>query len=317
MSLKNFSWKDVALFISAFILVLAVFLFIRSGQKETAVQPTGLSKIKISVSVPPLDNLVSSVAGDRADVQLIDSQKIDPREFIPLSKDTEGAFNSDLVFGAGAGLDDWVKDLKIEGARTYLLSDFVSNGSFSYKFIIGQDGRLAEISLPPSPYVWLSLRNAQTIIQNIARILGQTDPLNKEYYLNNAYDANFRIGEIYKKYLSEMAGLKKEKFLVFGGDAWEYLLEEMGLENGGAVVGYKKEGLSEDFPSNLAYSINKKTDKIFLDAGFFEETKDFLKEKISAYFGKLDPFGIYPAKNYADFMDDNLSEILKILKAEN
>lgn len=318
MLLRKFrsSKKDIALFLLIFCLMAVFFIFARNGQKNSDFLSEGsLSKTKISASIYPLYDIIKNIVGDRADVRLIISDQVDPREFIPTPRDKENAFNSDIIFGIGLGIDDWVLNLEVEDSQTYLISEFLPVKDFPNKSIVGKDGKEVK-ALLSSPYVWLSLKNAESIVQKVARIVGQFDPINKEFYLNNAYDYNFKLDELYKRYFSDIERLKKEKFFVFG-NFWGYLFDEFGLSDYYIINSNNADHLAGNFLDDFSLILEKKkVDKIFIDASSSEKSFETFKQKLFNYYiGTIDPFGINFKKSYLETMEQNLGEILRVLSS--
>ena len=90
-------------------------------------------------------------------------------------------------------------------------------------------------------HVWLSLRNATTLVNALAEKLQTIDPDNKDYYATTAADYTAKLGDLDSRYL---AAIKKAKIkTVLFGDRFpfRYLVDDYGLKYYAAFVGCSAE----------------------------------------------------------------------------
>ena len=90
-------------------------------------------------------------------------------------------------------------------------------------------------------HVWLSLRNATTLVNALAEKLQTIDPENKDYYAGTAADYTAKLGDLDSRYL---AAIKKAKIkTVLFGDRFpfRYLVDDYGLKYYAAFVGCSAE----------------------------------------------------------------------------
>ena len=78
------------------------------------------------------------------------------------------------------------------------------------------------------PHIWLSVRNAEIMVQNICAGLVQVDPANQAYYEKNCADYLEQLSELDSEIAQSLAGVENRRFIVFH-PAWGYLAHEYDL----------------------------------------------------------------------------------------
>ena len=120
-------------------------------------------------------------------------------------------------------------------------------------------------------HVWLSLRNATTLVNALAEKLQTIDPDNKDYYATTAADYTAKLGDLDSRYL---AAIKKAKIkTVLFGDRFpfRYLVDDYGLKYYAAFVGCSAE--TEASFETVAF-LAKKTDDLKLKSVLVIENSD-------------------------------------------
>ncbi|MCS7309271.1 MAG: metal ABC transporter substrate-binding protein [Armatimonadetes bacterium] len=79
------------------------------------------------------------------------------------------------------------------------------------------------------PHVWLSLRNAEHMVRNVAQALGDLDPTHRKEYERNAREVVQELRALQAELRARSRGWKQRKFIATHG-AYRYLAEEAGLE---------------------------------------------------------------------------------------
>ena len=89
----------------------------------------------------------------------------------------------------------------------------------------------------PDPHIWLSVRNAIIMVQNICAGLVQVDPVNKDYYEQNCADYLDKLSQLDEEIAVSLAGVENRRFIVFhpawGYFAHDYDLIQIAVEQGG------------------------------------------------------------------------------------
>ena len=89
----------------------------------------------------------------------------------------------------------------------------------------------------PDPHIWLSVRNAMLMVQNICAGLVEIDPANQAYYEQNCAAYLEQLGELDSEITEILSGVENRRFLVFhpawGYFAYDYQLVQIAVEKGG------------------------------------------------------------------------------------
>jgi zinc transport system substrate-binding protein len=87
------------------------------------------------------------------------------------------------------------------------------------------------------PHIWLSVKNAKIMVQNICDGLALVDPANKDYYDENCTDYWDKLVQLDSELAAELSGLRSRSFIVyhpaFGYFARDYDLTQIGVEQEG------------------------------------------------------------------------------------
>lgn len=109
----------------------------------------------IVVTTPMLGSLVSELVGDRATVDVLMPNGVDPHEYQPSAKDVEALGRADLVVENGLkleeGLEDALAQARDDGARIFTATDHVTLRPFG-----ADDAQEIAEHGPDDPHIWTS-----------------------------------------------------------------------------------------------------------------------------------------------------------------
>ena len=87
------------------------------------------------------------------------------------------------------------------------------------------------------PHIWLSVRNAKIMAQNICDGMVQVDAANKSYYEKNCANYLENLTKLDSELTNDLSGVKNRNFIVFhpafGYFARDYNLQQIGVEQDG------------------------------------------------------------------------------------
>lgn len=154
-------------------------------QRDNTVQQE--SRGYLAISVEPLRDLVSAVAGDEWDVVTLAGRGSNPENFDPTATTLRKASEAQLIFTTGGlGFEDEVAH-KLSGsaARIVDLSAAITplTGTHSCTCKGSEDHHHDETV---DPHIWNSLLNAAALTRTIGTHLAGIDPANAAYYIHNA-----------------------------------------------------------------------------------------------------------------------------------
>lgn len=203
-------------YISAFVLLL---LLLGCSAPGTARDGTS-----VVTTVFPLYDFAREVAGD-IDVELtcLTDSKADMHSFTPSSQDIMAIADCDVFVYVGGESDAWVADV---------LAQHPNKNRVVIRCFDALDGRLLSEEDTDEDecdeHVWLSLRNAQVMVDAIAEALGQADPENATAYVSNAAEYRAQLADLDARYEQALSCTDKT-LLVADRFPFAYLAHDYGL----------------------------------------------------------------------------------------
>lgn len=178
------------------------------------------SRLRVMVSILPQAEFVEAVGGDHVSVTVMVLPGREPHTYAPTPSQMVDLEKADIYFEVGSGLEFelvWMQ-------RFTELNDnmLVVNGSKDVRLMkMGEGGA-------NDPHVWLSPKNAMTMVQNLYHGLLKVDPQNASDYENNTRAYLQRLDKLDRNISDALAPLKNRNLLAFH-PAWGYFAEEYDL----------------------------------------------------------------------------------------
>jgi zinc transport system substrate-binding protein len=184
--------------------------------------------IMVVVTIPPLADLVEKVGRDRVKVITMVPPGASPHTYEPTPGQMALLSEADLYIKVGTPVEFelvWL-DKMIAMNRTMRVCD-ASDGVFLiHTHEPAHDHANANAV---DPHTWLSIRNAQTMIDNISRALASIDQEYDTMYYNNAIKFRARLDSLDQS-IADMVAQKKKKMFIVYHSAWNYFARDYGLE---------------------------------------------------------------------------------------
>lgn len=120
-------------------------------------------------------------------------------------------------------------------------------------------------------HVWLSLRNATSLVNELAVRLQTIDPENKDYYAGTAASYTAKLGDLDSRYLAAVKKTKNKTVLFGDRFPFRYLVDDYGLKYYAAFVGCSAE--TEASFETVAF-LAKKADELKLNNVLVIENSD-------------------------------------------
>ena len=209
------------MFRSAITLLLACVL-------PAAAQAALERPLRIGITLHPYYSYVSNVVGDRAEVVPLIPAGFNPHAYEPRAEDIKRIGSLDVIVLNGIGHDDFA-DRMIAASETPDVPTLEANREVPLLAATGLAARGAGKVVNPHTFLSISASIAQ--INNIARGLGQLDPDNARYYLQNARAYAKRLRGLRADALakvSEAPGAELRVATIHA--AYDYLVRDFGLE---------------------------------------------------------------------------------------
>lgn len=257
------------------------------------------NKIGVVVTVPPQEEFVEKVGGDRVKVTTMVPRGANPHTYEPLPEQLKDLTHAQIYVQVGSGLEFenlWMGRLKETNKNMMIL-----NSSNGITLIPNEDREDDENQF--DTHVWVSPRNAVVMVENIYQGLIKVDPGNAEYYRANK-----------DRYIQELAGEdnkiketlkgKSKKIMVYH-PAWGYLCRDYGLTQ----ISIEKNG-KEPTPQGMASLIDQAKKEnikvIFISPQFSRKSAESIASEIGGQVVIIDDLD----KNYIQ----NLGRVTEAFK---
>ena len=233
----------------------------------------------VCVSFPEYDwtrNIIGST--DSAEITYLLGSGMDIHNYQPGAKDMLTISGCDIFIFTGGNSETWTEDVLSNAGnkemKTIRLFD-----------LLGQDLKEEELKEGMEPeeededhggteydeHIWLSLKNAERLCENICDVICEADPSNSSAYHANLTSYTEKLRELDSEY-AEMADKASVKTVIFGDRfPFRYLMDDYGIDYYAAFPGCSAEtAASFETVATLA----DKLDSLQLDTVFIIENSD-------------------------------------------
>ncbi len=196
------------------------------------------AQVNVVVSIKPLHALVLGVMQGVASPELLLDSTQSPHHASLRPSDMRMLSNARLVFWAGPQLETYLpRVLRNLNSNTTVVS-LMDNPHLELLPQRGQNMHAherAEVTSerPADPHIWLSTRNADLMVEQIAQALIRLDPAHTPEYTRNTKHMHLQIEKI-RKQIGDKLEIKK-KFISYH-DGYQYFEHEFGLRNVGIIA---------------------------------------------------------------------------------
>jgi zinc transport system substrate-binding protein len=235
--MKNtFANKSIPFLIALAMIILLVLIATSCTTKvETK------TKLEVMVTIPPQAEFVEKTGGDKVNVTVMIPPGASPHTYEPKPQQMTVLSSAQMYAKVGSGVEFervWMDKL-IAQNKDMLVVD-CSHGvqlqtmeaTNAHENEDGDHDRGAM-----DPHIWMSPRNAQIMVQNIANGLIQVDPDNRDYYEHNRDAYLQQLEQIDQDICEALSRIENRAFMVyhpaFGYFASSYNLVMLSIETGG------------------------------------------------------------------------------------
>ena len=176
------------------------------------------AKLNVVASFSILGDMVSEVAGDKANVTTIVGPDADAHLYQPNTSDAIAVTEADLIFVNGMGFETWSAQL-IETSGTNA-AVVVATAGITPLLVEGE----------VDPHAWNSLTNGIIYVNNIEAALSAASPADAATFKANADAYRAKLTALHNRALADIAKLPQNKrVVVTAHDAFGYLANAYGL----------------------------------------------------------------------------------------
>ena len=232
---------------------------------------TNPDKLSVVATIFPEYDWVMNILGDtaeNAEVTMLLNSGVDLHSYQPTADDIIKISTCDLFIYVGGESDEWVEDALKNAPETLKainLLDVLGDSVKEEEVVEGMEAEDEEESDEPEldEHVWLSLKNAEILVDAIKDELVKIDADNTEAYIANASAYCDKLKNLDSQYKSAVENAKIKTVLFADRFPFRYLTDDYGLSYYAAFVGCSAEG--EASFETIAFLANK-TDELKLPA---------------------------------------------------
>jgi len=208
--------------------VIAVGLLLLSSLAMSARSPAATSrKLKVGTTLHPYYSFVVNIVGDRADVTPLIDAGFNPHNYTPRPQDMKRAMTLDALVVNGIGHDEFAFHIIEAAGMKQKLRLIYANDGVALIPLAGAGGDVRQVN----PHTFVSISAAVQQVYTIARTLGELDPPNASFFLNNARTYTTRLRRLKAEYMAQLADVDVSRFsCATMHDAYGYLMQEFGLQ---------------------------------------------------------------------------------------
>ncbi|SCN25065.1 putative zinc transport system zinc-binding lipoprotein AdcA precursor [Clostridium sp. N3C] len=287
LHLQNTDWgvfmfntkSKLLIFLMLFTLCLGLFA---GCSKEKNTKNT---KYSIVCTTFPQYDWVMKIIGDKSEsfsVTLLLDNGVDLHSYQPTAEDIATIANCDLFIHVGGESDAWVKDALKEKVNKDIqvinMVEALGDRVKDEEIVEGMedndehgDEQQHEDEHEKDEHIWLSLKNAEFLVKNIAEAIKKIDKEKESVYQRNSEDYIQQLRNLDKEYEKAIAGASK-KTIVFGDRfPFRYLADDYDLSYYAAFSGCSAE---TEASFETVVFLAKKVDELNLNTVFVIENSD-------------------------------------------
>ena len=216
------------------------------------------SKFSIVTTIFPIYDWVMNVLGDDpagAEVTMLLNSGVDLHSFQPTAADIMKISTCDMFIYVGGESDEWVEDALKEATNENMivinLMDLMGDAAKEEEVVEGmqeeghdhehEEGEEHEEGPEYDEHVWLSLRNASLLTNEISTAIQEMDPENADLYQANAAVFVEKLEALDEEYKAAISGAQFNTLLFGDRFPFRYLTDDYGLSYYAAFVGCSSE----------------------------------------------------------------------------
>lgn len=241
--------KICLVFVMAIVMIFTMTACGGAAQNKNAADD---GKLSVVTTIFPEYDWVREVLGDKAkdaELTLLLDNGVDLHSYQPSAEDIMKIAESDVFIYVGGESDDWVDDVVeksvTDKTKVIDLMDVIGEKAKEEEIVEGMQADDEDHEHEEGPeydeHVWLSLRNAEVIVNEIEDALSDADPENADAYEANAEAYVSELKALDGQY-EEAVAKAKTKTVLFGDRfPFRYMTDDYGIKYYAAFVGCSAE----------------------------------------------------------------------------
>jgi zinc transport system substrate-binding protein len=183
-------------------------------------------RLQVVTTLFPLYDFVRNVGGDSVEVALLLPPGVEPHSFEPKPEDVLKVARADLFIYTSMEMEPWAEKLVNGVAKSGKPVRLEAGAGARYLDAAqGTDSDHHRHGGARDPHIWLDIRNAMLMVDNIAGSLAKAAPAKRELFLANAAAYKKQLAALDGRFKSGLADCKSREFIHGGHYAFAYLAD--------------------------------------------------------------------------------------------
>lgn len=220
--------------------ILAALMLLSVGCGAPNVKRSG--KINVLCTVFPLYDWARNIAGNTAEVSLLNENGADMHSYQPTAADIVRLHSCDILIYTGGESEKWVAEVIKQSDNKNLkalnLIELLGDKAVTER---EEGAERRENGDETDEHIWLSLKNAEILTDKIASALSGADNKNKDIYKTNAAKYAERLAALDKEYTEALKNAKHKAMIFADRFPFRYFTEDYGLDYYAAFPGCSAE----------------------------------------------------------------------------
>lgn len=221
---------------------------------DTVNEETADKKISVVTTIFPEYDWVLNVLGDNpadAEVTMLLDNGVDLHSYQPSVEDILKISECDLFIYVGGESDEWVDNALAEASNDDMvvinLLEVLGDSVVEEETVEGmeaeeeEEGEEGEEEAEYDEHVWLSVRNAGVLVEQIEEALSSVDPANEAVYAHNAASYIDELNALDEEYSQAVSEASYDTLLFGDRFPFRYMTEDYGLNYYAAFTGCSAE----------------------------------------------------------------------------
>jgi manganese/zinc/iron transport system substrate-binding protein len=278
---------------------------------------------KASATVAMIADIVSNVAGDKAEVDGIIGEGVDPHLYKPTSFDVKLLQASDIIFYNGLNLEGKMGDVLVRVAATGKPVIAVTETLLEDTSYV-----MTDEADHYDPHVWMDVNGWIKATEVVARALEKFDPTNADYYAKNADNYTAQLRKLNDYGIGVFATIpEKSRVLVTAHDAFNYMGRAYNIQVRGIQgISTESEAGLKDINDLVGFLVENDIPAVFVESSVSQKNVQALVEGAKAkghnvkiggelFSDAMGKTGTYEG-TYIGMLDHNLTTIATALGGE-
>lgn len=263
-------------------------LFFEWGELKTE------TAMPVVTSILPLAEFVKKIGGDRVSVTVMVGPGASPHTYEPTPQQLREVSEAKVYVKLGAPIEFELTMLDKLLALNSKMTVIDAGAGVAQRSMNEHEHDDQEHGIGTDPHIWLSVRNARIMVNNIYNKLCFIDPDSKDYYTDNFFAYANALDSLDHELNSIISNKKNRRFMVYH-PSWGYFCADYGLTQI-AVEIEGKEPSARDLRKLIELAKREKIKIIFASPQFSVKGAEVIARDIGGHVIMVDPL----ARDYID-----------------